>query len=207
VAYCQHCGQQTADGARFCSSCGADQTARAVAATAAPTTWQPTAPVQSTWPGQTLGLPQGGQYSLADPGQRLAARLIDIGVLIGGLVVIGIVIAILGNVIRSVGFYGMYDLLQFLPLLLLIVGALGYEVFFTATRGQTVGKMAMGIQVVDTATGRPPGWGLAFVRWLIPAIMAIVPFLPFLDALWLLWDENRQCLHDKTASTLVIRMR
>lgn len=35
-------------------------------------------------------------------------------------------------------------------------------------------------------------------------MISIVPWLGFLDPLWCLWDENRQCLHDKAADTIVV---
>ena len=48
--------------------------------------------------------------------------------------------------------------------------------------------------------------GAAFVRALIfvvgPAIFGIFFII---DNIWLLWDHQRQCLHDKAASTVVVR--
>jgi uncharacterized RDD family membrane protein YckC len=32
----------------------------------------------------------------------------------------------------------------------------------------------------------------------------LVSVLGLLDVIWCLWDEERQCLHDKVASTLVV---
>ena len=78
-----------------------------------------------------------------------------------------------------------------------------YEVSLTATRGQTVGKMIVGVTVVADGTTEPPGWGRAFMRWLATIAMGLIPLLPLLDVLWLLWDRKKQCLHDKVAGTVV----
>ncbi len=93
-----------------------------------------------------------------------------------------------------------------------------YEVGLTATRGQTLGKMATRVLVVRAADlfqeefGRPPSWGRSFVRWAFPAILGlptlIVPFIG--NLLWLLcylsltWDRERQGWHDKAADTFVV---
>jgi uncharacterized RDD family membrane protein YckC len=87
--------------------------------------------------------------------------------------------------------------------LTLLVGFL-YETTLIALRGQTLGKVATRIRVVRLDDGAVPGWGPAFVRWLIPVAASIVPFGALPVYLWLLWDRRRQGLHDKAARTLVV---
>jgi uncharacterized RDD family membrane protein YckC len=91
----------------------------------------------------------------------------------------------------------------------LIAGALlfAYLTFMNGSeRGQTVGKMALKIQVRDEQTGGPLGYGKAAVRALIYLLLAFftcgIGFL--LDGLWPLWDPKRQALHDKPAGSLVV---
>jgi uncharacterized RDD family membrane protein YckC len=195
MAYCANCGHQISDYAQSCPSCGHPRVAPPVQ-TVTQALGQP-----QPWPGASLGLPQHGPNSLADPGQRLVARILD-SVILG----IGFFIVLFATG-AAAGVGGLSEGFTALGLLVAFAGLVAYEVGLTATRGQTVGKMALGIRVVDAATGQPPGWGPSFVRWVIPVVMGFVPFLPIVDALWLLWDANRQCLHDKPAKTLVIRIR
>jgi uncharacterized RDD family membrane protein YckC len=78
-----------------------------------------------------------------------------------------------------------------------------YFWLFTGLKGQTPGKMAVGIKVIN-AKGSVPGLGRAALRE-IPAkiVSAIVIFLGFL---WIIWDGQKQGWHDKMAGTYVVRV-
>jgi uncharacterized RDD family membrane protein YckC len=101
----------------------------------------------------------------------------------------------------------------FVPILVLSLGSallFGlYTVILTRLRGQTVGKMAVGVKVVQRADGSLPSWGASIARWALPAAAGLLPWLGGLGVLliylWMLWDPNRQGLHDKLAKTVVIR--
>jgi uncharacterized RDD family membrane protein YckC len=84
-----------------------------------------------------------------------------------------------------------------------------YAVLFTKLKGQTLGKMAVGIKVVQMLDGSLPTWGQAISRWALPAVAALIPVTGALGwlliYLWILWDANRQGLHDKVAKTVVIQ--
>lgn len=71
-----------------------------------------------------------------------------------------------------------------------------------AKTGQTWGRRALGIKVVDAATGAPPGWGKAIGRSLFTYFSGFL----MLGYLWMLWDSNRQTWHDKVASTFVVKV-
>jgi uncharacterized RDD family membrane protein YckC len=84
-----------------------------------------------------------------------------------------------------------------------------YEVCFTATRGQTPGKEAVGIQIVGP-DGRPPGWmraikrtGLGIVAGALPGPAGEVGG-PLVEAR-VFWDKERQGYHDLFAGTHVVR--
>ena len=85
-----------------------------------------------------------------------------------------------------------------------------YAVLMTRIRGQTIGKIAVHTRVVQRADGSLPTWGNAVLRWALPACASAVPSVGgiawLLIHLWLLWDPNVQGLHDKLASTVVIRV-
>ena len=95
---------------------------------------------------------------------------------------------------------------------------LAYFVILTAATGATLGKMAMGMKVVD-AEGNRPGVGPVFVReFVVGGLTPLTPLvlgqnvgggIGFLITLivvfWILIDDNRQGLHDKAAKTFVVR--
>jgi len=80
---------------------------------------------------------------------------------------------------------------------------LAYYVYFIGSRGQTPGKMALGIKVVKT-DGSQPNYVTAFLREVVGKILSSVVFL--LGYLWAIWDAKKQTWHDKIAGTLVIKV-
>jgi uncharacterized RDD family membrane protein YckC len=80
-------------------------------------------------------------------------------------------------------------------------------VFFTAFlalwRGQTPGKKFTGVRVLRL-DGKPIGWWIAFERFGGYAASLSVGLLGFFQ---ILWDRNRQGLHDKACETVVVRER
>ncbi len=68
-------------------------------------------------------------------------------------------------------------------------------------KGQTVGKMAVGIRVYDLANGGSIGYGRAFIRYIGRYVSAIVILLGYL---WMLWDPEKQTWHDKMAGSVVV---
>jgi uncharacterized RDD family membrane protein YckC len=79
-----------------------------------------------------------------------------------------------------------------------------YEGLMLAARGQTLGKMALGIKVV-TPEGRDisPGqaWGRSLLRQIFFSYLSLVNYLPAA------FTKQRTCLHDLIAKTRVIRVR
>ena len=117
-------------------------------------------------------------------GIRFVAALID-GVILG--VVSGILQAALGRSFGSVlGF---------------AVGLAYIGYLEGSPSGQTVGKRAMSIRVIDYATGGPLGVGKALLRY-VGKIVSSIPCL--LGYFWMLWDKERQTWHDKIAGTVVV---
>jgi uncharacterized RDD family membrane protein YckC len=77
-----------------------------------------------------------------------------------------------------------------------------YLVLMTGLKGQTLGKMALGIRVVGP-DGGVPGFGRALLRETIGRILASL--LCAIGYLAVLWDGEQQGWHDKIASTHVER--
>jgi uncharacterized RDD family membrane protein YckC len=84
-----------------------------------------------------------------------------------------------------------------------VIVSAAYQVVATARYGRTLGKMWLGIRPLRT-DGGTLGWGRALGREAIYAVSHLFSWIGALDPLWCLWDANRQCLHDKVASTMVV---
>jgi uncharacterized RDD family membrane protein YckC len=96
-------------------------------------------------------------------------------------------------------------------LIALVVSAT-YFTFTIALRGATLGMSVLRIQVVDEQ-GQMPSVGRSFWRWgFVQLFQFGTNFVPFvggllwlLDPLWMLWDPEKQTLHDKVAKTWVLQ--
>jgi uncharacterized RDD family membrane protein YckC len=82
--------------------------------------------------------------------------------------------------------------------------------------GQTLGKRALRIRVIDDATGELIGVQRGFMRALPPlafGILGLISLSTFsvaivasmLDGLWPLWNGRRQTWHDMVAGSVVVR--
>jgi uncharacterized RDD family membrane protein YckC len=76
-----------------------------------------------------------------------------------------------------------------------------YFAYFEGTSGQTLGKKALGIRVIDFGTGGPIGIGRGFIRYIGRIVSTIVVLLGYL---WMLWDKEKQTWHDKFANSVVV---
>lgn len=82
-------------------------------------------------------------------------------------------------------------------------GAIAYYCFYQARVGQTLGKKALGVKVVD-ANGQTPTVMTFFLREIVgKAISGIILGIGYL---WMLWDGKKQCVHDKIAGTYVVKV-
>jgi len=75
-------------------------------------------------------------------------------------------------------------------------------------RGQTLGKLAMGLRIVDYEEEDPPGFfPCVILRSLVPWVIAFIPL--FGTLFWLfdclfIFGEKRRCIHDLMAGTKVV---
>ncbi len=76
-----------------------------------------------------------------------------------------------------------------------------YDWIMVAQFGATLGKRAMGIEVLTT-DGERPGWGTAFVRSFVSVISSLVFMFGYI---WAFFNPQRQTWHDLAARTLVVR--
>ena len=87
----------------------------------------------------------------------------------------------------------------------------GYDWLQHGLWGQTLGKRALGTKVV-MADGRTRVTGAAAgTRAAVYALGGGLPSVGFfwwvIDCLWLLWDPQHQCLHDKAGRTVVVKAK
>jgi len=83
----------------------------------------------------------------------------------------------------------------------LLVGIAYFTYFEGGPTGQTLGKKALGIRVIDLAAGGSIGNTRAFIRY-IGRIVSSIPLL--LGYFWMLWDGEKQTWHDKMAGAVVV---
>ncbi|RZT28755.1 putative RDD family membrane protein YckC [Kribbella sp. VKM Ac-2569] len=164
-------------------------------------------------------IPGIGTVKVATIGSRALARIIDSVVL--GIIVSLLSLLMFGGITASSSginddgtasdgaIAGMFaSLFGFFAITAVVM--VGYELAMIAVKGQTVGKMIMGIKVVRSSDGQVPGWGPSFMRWLLPligyALCYVGEILVYLSPLF---DNSgrAQGWHDKAANTLVIGTR
>ena len=143
-----------------------------------PMTPQPPIPSGSQWTPSGPSGPRAGFW------RRFAAAFLD-------GVVLGVPIFVLALLIDSDAIGALY-----------VVAGIAYFTYFEGSEsGQTVGKRALGIRVIDFGTGGSIGYGRAAIRW-ISRILSSIPC--YLGYLWMLWDKEKQTWHDKVATSVVV---
>jgi uncharacterized RDD family membrane protein YckC len=143
-------------------------------------------------PGQAPAVPASEVQAASGPSGPRAGFWVRVGAQIIDSLVIGIPAAILLVVLDSVAFY-----------LVVVVLGIAYFVYFEGgPTGQTLGKKALGIRVIDLRAGGPIGYGRALVRYLVEAIFSGNVLL--LGYLWMLWDREKQTWQDKAANSVVV---
>jgi uncharacterized RDD family membrane protein YckC len=183
-------------------------------------------PPPGFYPPQAPVAPSG--HKLAEFSDRLLARLID-GAVVGlvSLILLGPLYFFLffslfrsfptqttvnGTVISPDAIDPASFFLRFLGVFLaaLVIALLinyVYLVEMMFRTGQTVGKRIMKIRVQPVDPGQTLTRGMAFKRFVAEYGVNFIPGLGWVDGLWQLWDKPwQQCLHDKFAQTLVIKL-
>jgi len=158
-------------------------------------------------------------------GRRLGARIID-GIIIGAFYIVFSIAGVAGSVNSAKdcdpnaasavyescvndAVSSAFSGLSIVVVLLLIVN-LVYELLMVTWKGGTLGKLALGLRVVNVETGQKPGLGAAIIRWIIPIVggfaCGIGQLVVYLSPLW---DKSgrQQGWHDKAAKTMVISIK
>lgn len=155
-------------------------------------------------------------------GRRFAALLVDWCLLGAATVaVLTIFLVVVAGRARGSGFEWGIAIVFITGLLMLAIGIAYFAVLHGAVRGQTVGKMMVGIAVRRAQSLERVGYPRALLRTLATLLvwvgeptaeavadqpMGIGIVVILADYLWPLWDSRNQALHDKFSGTVVVRV-
>ena len=145
--------------------------------------------------------PPEGELVLAERGTRLGAVFLD-GMIFGVLYLPGVLIVALTKDNQSLVYLGIA------LIAIAVLGVIAYNCVLLHRNGQTIAKKLLGIKVVRT-DGSRIGLGRIFaLRFLPVTLLGAIPFVggvvSLVDAL-MIFGEERRCLHDQFADTIVIK--
>lgn len=141
---------------------------------------------------------------------RLGAGIIDLAILV---FITWIITNVFAALCQGCGMAAVSPLLGGITfgysfLLVLIIWVIvwlmeiAYFIGFWVWRGQTPGKMVMGIKVIRTDSS-PITLPYALLRYLGYIILAMTLFIGFI---WIAFDSHKQGIHDKIADTYVVKL-
>lgn len=140
-----------------------------------------TVPAENAYPGQRLGLPREGRGSIARPGRRIAALLIDVAS--AGLI--------------GFAFFSSPDPVTGVPFANPIATNLIFfavQILFIPLIGGSPGHRLTGMRL-ELASGGWVGLWRPIVRTILLAL--IIPAV--------VWDADQRGLHDKAVATVLVR--
>ncbi len=208
MPFCTRCGSEYPSNASFCPACGVPTTVGEIApaAFASAVATAPEAARPADRPPATASasqhLPDRAGFPAAARSKRIVAGLIDLGIVVGFILLLLTLPSGLRAFVRS-GF--VFRILSFTPgLYLLLRDSVG---------GHSVGKLIVGLVVIDTRSLRRAGliesivrnWPLALVG--IPTVGWVIAGLAsILMALQILMGKKQRFM-DGSATTQVIEER
>ena len=153
---------------------------------------------------------EAGRLIPASRRRRLFATLIDMAL----VPTLTIVLVMVTGIVEDASDY-QNNWWMLWTLLLAIASYLILNGYGLWTRGQTLGKRALGIAIVDHQTPpsdpRPaPLWKLIFLRaWFFPMLFLLpLPWLcllPIIDQA-AIFTADKRCVHDRLCATQVVRL-
>lgn len=161
----------------------------------------PAAQGPSTLPGQALA----GPLPRASFGQRLGAFAIDLVIIVVAELIVGFIFGIILTALFNTGSgagAGLAALIGLITLLLYIAIPVVYFGYLEGQpSGQTFGKKALNIRVVDFNNAGSIGIGRGMLRSVVRSLISGIFLLGYL---WMLWDPQQQTWHDKLVQTTVV---
>jgi uncharacterized RDD family membrane protein YckC len=147
-----------------------------------------------------------GVLDLAGLSRRFRAVIVDgFAILVMAWVLmlgLGLVAALLSSAMSEGSEFVMLAvMLLFYPLMLGL--PIVYEALMLRLRGQTLGKLMMGVRVVTPEGGEltwGQAWGRAGMRAVLGGCCALI------DAVPAMFDKDKKCIHDMVAKTRVVKL-
>jgi uncharacterized RDD family membrane protein YckC len=135
---------------------------------------------------------------LATRRQRLAANALDAFIL-------ALIILPAAFVVPAIDGFGVLVASSMLVLASVFVAST--NLWLLASHGATIGKHVMRIRATRCDGSRASIWRLVFLRGLPLGLLALLPYLNLLvpASLLLIFRDERRCLHDYLADTIVIK--
>ena len=208
---CVRCGCESAPESKFCEKCGAPLGANAHKKLICPKC-RKEFPVNARFcdvDGTVLRKPGSvtsyGKYPKASLGNRFIAWLLDI------LVILGLGVPCVISLVSAINKLDSNDDTGFLSLLMASFFALLPVIYIFIKdgfgKGQSWGKKASGIMVVNLVSNRPCNGGESFLRNLMPLLLCCVPVIgSLLEPILVLADNDGRRVGDKAANTQVINV-
>jgi uncharacterized RDD family membrane protein YckC len=155
----------------------------------------------------------GAGTELATVGRRFGGLLVDGLIAVIPAAVVGGLVAF--SVISRHGVDKDFGQNPFNPVTLAIIGIIAgarllYEALMLQARGQTLGKMALSIKVVNpdgSDIGAGQAWGRALVKVLFDIASSFIPLFSLTNYIPAFVTKEKKCIHDMIAGTRVVNWR
>ncbi len=144
---------------------------------------------------------------LASPWSRLAAVIIDILIMLAVIIPLSAIAALTfaADQLENEDASGVIAVAVIAFIVIFVI-----QMVLLGTRGQTIGKIAMKVRVVDAQTGAHPGWArLVLLRSVVNGILTGIPFVGniywLVDSLFIFRADHRT-IHDLYSGTRVVKV-
>ncbi|MDA1215598.1 MAG: RDD family protein [Chloroflexi bacterium] len=182
---CPHCQTENTDEAKFCSNCG-----RSLEVAEQPSVPGPAGPIGMQAPPPATGVPP---FETAEEPAAQTTEYAGFWIRFAAFIIDGVIVSAGGWILVVLSF----------PSSLVWILSVAYAVLFIGLRGQTPGKMALGLQVIKPGYD-VPGIGTALMREVVGKIVSTITLL--IGFIWVAFDPQKQGFHDKIAGTYVVRV-
>jgi len=145
----------------------------------------------------------GVDAPIAGVGRRIGARLLDLAINVAVIILLtGVIDGDVDGAAPSA-----------LATLAALVFTAGYEIILTTIFGGTVGKLLLGLRVIEIDGTTPPSPLVATRRW-APNVLTLLPVLGqvaglvilVLSLAWITSDSQRRSVFDRAGPTYVVRV-
>jgi uncharacterized RDD family membrane protein YckC len=156
--------------------------------------------------GAVRDVDSGDSAEPADRGIRLVAAILD-GIIAFAMIYLPALIVFITTDSISGAEQRPDDIVLAIAGGLAIIGAIVWiwlTIMYVARNGQTIAKKMLGIKVVRSDGSKASLGRIFWLRNIVNGLLGIIPLYSLIDHLFI-FGEQRQCLHDKIADTIVVR--